>query len=230
MHEVIISVKNIGISYHIRKSLFRHEKYEVLKDLSFDIKRGETVGIIGRNGAGKSTLLKLLGGIFNPDIGVIENRSTKTSLLSLQVGFDEHLSGQDNAVISGMLLGYNKEYINTKLDEIKNYSELGDFFYRPIKMYSLGMKARLGFAAAINFTPEVLLLDEVLGVGDERFREKSTESMAKLIKSDHTVVLVSHSMWVMTELCDRLLWIENGLLQMQGNSFEVYDAYQQASR
>ncbi|MFT5692198.1 MAG: lipopolysaccharide transport system ATP-binding protein [Oceanicoccus sp.] len=226
MNEVIISLKNISLSYRKKKSFFRHEYHEALKDISFDIRRGETVGIIGRNGVGKSTLLKILSGIFMPDKGTIENHSTKTSLLTLQAGFDLNLCGRDNAILSGMLLGYEKEYIYSKLKDIEEYCELGPFFREPLKSYSNGMKARLGFATATHLTPEVLLIDEVLGVGDEKFRIKATETMESMIRSDHTVILVSHAGGVMSKLCDRIIWIENGVVKDQGDPDSILKAYQ----
>lgn len=226
MSEVIISVKNIGVSYRKRKSFFRHDYYQALKDVSFDVMRGETLGIIGRNGAGKSTLLQILSGIYMPDTGSIENHSKKTSLLTLQAGFDPNLCGRDNVILNGMLLGYSKQQIHAKMSEIEAYSELGNFFYEPIKTYSTGMKARLGFATATYLTPEVLLIDEVLGVGDERFRKKANETMEAMIRSDHTVVLVSHSGGVMTKLCDRIIWIEQGVVKAQGEPAAILKAYQ----
>ncbi len=228
MSDVIVSVKNIGLSYRKKRSFFRHSFHEALKDVSFDIYRGETVGIIGRNGSGKSTLLKVLSGIYKPDTGVIDNRSRKTSLLTLQAGFDDNLSGQDNALLSGMLLGYDKEEILSNMTNIEEYSELGKFFYEPMKSYSTGMRARLGFATLTFLTPEVLLLDEVLGVGDNKFREKSSKTMTDMISSDHTVVLVSHSVPTLLSLCSRVIWIDEGVVRQQGEPQVVLSAYQAA--
>jgi len=226
--DIIISVKNVGLSYRKKKSFFRHEYHPALKDISFDVRRGETVGIIGRNGVGKSTLLKLLSGIYMPDTGSIVNHARKTSLLTLQAGFDLNLCGRDNAIISGMLLGYDKERIHAELDNIESYSELGEFFYQPLKTYSTGMRARLGFATATHLSPEVLLVDETLGVGDEKFKKKATATMEAMIQSDRTVILVSHAASVMAKLCNRIVWIENGLIRDQGDPTTVLAAYQQS--
>ncbi|MEM8498587.1 MAG: ATP-binding cassette domain-containing protein [Pseudomonadota bacterium] len=228
MSDVIVSLKNIGLSYRKKRSFFRHSFHAALKDVSFDIYRGETVGIIGRNGSGKSTLLKVLSGIYKPDTGVIDNRSRKTSLLTLQAGFDDNLSGRDNALLSGMLLGYGKEEILSNMANIEVYSELGKFFHEPMKSYSTGMRARLGFATLAFLTPEVLLLDEILGVGDNKFREKSSKTMADMISSDNTVVLVSHSAPTVLGLCSRVIWIEEGMVRQQGDPKEVVSAYQAA--
>ena len=229
MDNAIISLKGVGLSYRKKKSFFRHEYYEALKDITFDVKPGETLGIIGRNGAGKSTLLKILSGIYLPDKGTIINRSKKTSLLTLQAGFDQNLSGKDNVVLSGMLLGYSKAKIYSELDNIESYSELGKFFHEPIKTYSTGMRTRLGFATATYLKPEVLLLDEVLGVGDERFKAKATETMTEMMQSDHTVVLVSHSGAAMTAYCDRIIWIEGGTVKGEGSPAETLSRYSESS-
>jgi len=229
MENELILVRNVSVIYRKRKALFQHEFYEALRDVSFDVLRGETLGIIGKNGAGKSTLLKLLSGIYAPDKGYIVNKSVKTSLLTLRAGFDDNLSGRDNAILSGMLLGYPKEYVLSKLDDVEKYADIGEFFDEPIKTYSTGMKARLGFAVATYLTPEVLLIDEVLGVGDDRFREKAVATMKSMMRSDQTVVVVSHSAKTMSELCDRIIWIENGCVAVEGEPEVVLKAYHERS-
>jgi lipopolysaccharide transport system ATP-binding protein len=208
--EPIIKLENVGVRYRKRKSWFRHDYHDALKEISFELYSGETLGIIGHNGAGKSTLLKVLSGIYAPDVGSIINNSMKTSLLTLNVGFDQNLNGKDNAIISGMLLGYSKQQVYSQIDNIENYCELGDFFYEPIKTYSSGMRARLGFATAAFLRPEILLIDEVLGVGDASFRKKATLTMKNMIKSDQSIVLVSHSENTIKRLCDRVIALENG--------------------
>lgn len=225
MNEIIISVKNIRVAYRQRRSFFRHKYFEALKDVSFDVRKGETLGVIGRNGAGKSTLLKVLSGIYLPDSGLIDNKARKTSLLTLQAGFDADLCGRDNARLSGMLMGYDKRFVESKLDDIEQYSELGDFFYSPIKTYSTGMKARLGFAVATYLTPEVLLVDEVLGVGDAKFKEKAAKTIEDMILSDQTVILVSHSAGAMSKLCDRIVWIEEGVVKAEGDPDKILEKY-----
>lgn len=229
MSEIIISVKNIRVAYRQRQSFFRHKYYEALKDVSFDVRKGETLGVIGRNGAGKSTLLKVLSGIYMPDSGVIENKAKKTSLLTLQAGFDADLCGRDNARLSGMLMGYSKGFVESKLDDIEQYSELGDFYYSPMKTYSTGMKARLGFAVATYLTPEVLLIDEVLGVGDAKFKKKAAKTIEGMILSDQTVILVSHSAGSMSKLCDRIVWIENGVIKDEGDPDTILKKYHEDS-
>jgi|TARA_B110000902_G_scaffold267253_1_gene359553 lipopolysaccharide transport system ATP-binding protein len=228
MRETVISLKDVALWYRLGRTLRKNSYYKVLKSITFDVQRGETLGIIGRNGAGKSTLLKLLADIYEPDSGIITNKAHKTSLLTLSAGFDQQLSGRDNAVISGMLLGYSKSKVEAELENIKEYSELGDFFYQPISTYSSGMRARLGFATAVYTTPEILLIDETLSVGDAVFEQKARKTMENMIKSDQTVVLVSHSISSVKKLCDRVIWIEHGLVERQGNAAEVVAAYSQA--
>jgi len=225
MNDVIISLQDVGISYRIRKSFFRHTRFDALNNVSFELRRGETLGVIGRNGAGKSSLLKLLSGIYEPDRGVIVNKATKTSLLSLQAGFDPNLSGRDNAIVSGMLLGYSREQSYSQLELVKEYSDLKDFFYEPIKTYSTGMRARLGFAVASYMTPEILLVDEVLGVGDVKFATKARATIESMIRSDQTVVLVSHSINKIKSLCNKALWLDQGTMKMFGSVDDVLDAY-----
>lgn len=204
--DILISLRNAGVRYKRRGGLFRSAHYhQAFEGLDLDICRGETLGIVGRNGAGKSTLLRLIAGIIQPDSGEIVNRGATVALLALQAGFDVELPGVDNAIISGMLLGYARKQVESRLDEIAAFSELGEFMYEPVKSYSTGMRARLGFSVAIYLTPDVLLLDEVLSVGDKQFREKAELEMMKRITSDQTVVLVSHSDGLIKRVCDRKL-------------------------
>lgn len=204
--EVVLSLKNVSLSYKQRQGFFRPAKrFFALKDVSFDIYKGETLGVIGRNGAGKSTLLKLMAGILKPDCGEVVNKGVSVSLLALQAGFDAELSGRDNAILGGMLLGYSRKQAEARLDEITRFSELGDFMEQPIKTYSAGMRSRLGFSLAMYLSPDVLLLDEVLSVGDKEFRKKAEQEMMKKIHSDQTVILVSHSESQVNRLCDRCI-------------------------
>ncbi|WP_274127922.1 ABC transporter ATP-binding protein [Photobacterium pectinilyticum] len=221
----IVELKNVGVSYNERKSLFKSTKYHALKDITFDIFKGETLGIIGRNGAGKSTLLRLLAGIIEPDKGVVKYHTNSVSLMALQAGFDSNLSGRQNAVISGMLLGYRKSDVVSQLEDIKNFSELGEFFEKPIKTYSSGMKAKLGFSIAMFTSPDILLIDEVLGVGDVRFRQKAEMAIAEKVASDITVVIVSHSEHQVSSLAERIVWIENGVVRKVGTAKEVYPEF-----
>lgn len=223
--EVLISVQNVSVSYSIRDGLFKWSKFTPLEDISFDLRRGETIGVIGRNGVGKSTLLRLIAGILEPDRGRIVNNGARVSLLSLGVGFVPHLTGRQNAMLSGMLLGLRKAEIARKIDSIIKFSDLGAFFDQPLQTYSSGMRARLGFSVAIQIDPDVLLIDEVLGVGDEEFKAKSTSEMKKLIKSEKSVVLVSHNLSTVRELCDRIVWIEDGRIKRADLTELVLDEY-----
>ncbi len=211
--DVIISLQDVGVRYKRRGGLFRKPEYfQALEGVSFDIRRGETLGILGRNGAGKSTLLRVVAGIIQPDSGEIVNHGVTVSLLALQAGFDAELPGTDNAILSGMLMGYTRKQVEARLDDIAEFSELGDFMYEPVKTYSSGMKARLGFSVAMYMTPDVLLLDEVLSVGDKQFKKKAETEMMKKLHSDQTVLLVSHSERQVGRLCERVVEIQGGVL------------------
>lgn len=224
-HTVVLQLDNIGVYFNKRISLFNREKNWALKHVSFDVRSGETLGVIGHNGAGKSTLLRVLAGIMAPDEGNIVRHCDSASLLSIQIGFLPHLSGRDNAILSGMLLGCSKKEIVSKMDQIIDFSELGNRIDDPFRTYSAGMKARLGFGVAFTSDPDILLIDEVLGVGDRDFRTKSTNAMKEKIESDKTVVLVSHSEPLVRSICDRVIWIENGETMAQGPVDTVLEKY-----
>lgn len=226
-HRTLISVKSIGLDYSLGLSLRNRKKYTVLKDISFELYAGDSLGVIGRNGAGKSTLLKLLANIITPDRGEIINHNAKVALMALQVGFDYQSSGRENILLSGLLLGFDENQILDKLESIVNFSELGQFIDQAVRTYSTGMKARLGFSICYILQPEVMLIDEVLGVGDFDFRKKSNAAMKERIQSDQTVVLVSHDAKTIKALCNRAIWIENGTCQMVGDAAEVVDAYEE---
>jgi lipopolysaccharide transport system ATP-binding protein len=197
-----------------------------LKSVSLDILAGESLGVIGRNGVGKTTLLRVLADIIAPNGGSFENFGATTAMLSLQVGFDPQASGRTNILLSALLLGYTKIEIQEKTDEIIAFSELGEFIDQPLAGYSMGMRARLGFSVCYFMQPDVLLIDEALGVGDLEFREKSTKAMQEKIKSDQTVVLVSHSANTIRQLCNRAVWIEDGVSRMDGDVDEVVESYE----
>jgi lipopolysaccharide transport system ATP-binding protein len=223
----VLNVDHVGLYYTRRQGFMKRERFWALKDISFDLYAGETLGVIGRNGVGKSTLLKVLAGIIAPDTGTVtvHRPDLRISLLSLGAGFVPFLSGRENAVLNGMMLGATKKEVASRMDDILAFSELNDFFDQPVNTYSTGMRARLGFSVAYHLDPDVILLDEVLGVGDEAFRNKSTDAMKQRIKSDKTVVLVSHSVQMVRELCDRVVWIEDGKSRLEGPAPEVLDAY-----
>lgn len=223
--EVVLYAQDISLSYRKRKSFFRHDTHQVLNSITFEINRGETIGIIGRNGCGKSSLLKVLAGIYQPDGGEIQTGDISVSLLSLSLGFEGELSGWDNALLSGMLLGFSKKYVLSVLDDVVSFSELESYVHEPIKSYSSGMKMRLGFSLALYLKPDILLIDEVLTVGDISFRKKAEDAMRSKINSDETIVLVSHSSSQIVTLCDRVIWLEEGLIRGQGDPRMVIDEY-----
>jgi lipopolysaccharide transport system ATP-binding protein len=222
----VLALDNVGVAYRRGRSLRSGELYWALKDISLELKHGETLGVIGRNGVGKTTLLKVIAGIIAPDRGEIRNAGVSASLLSLQVGFVPLLTGRENAILSGMLLGAPKARIETNMDELAAFAELGDFLDEPVSSYSAGMRARLGFSVAMQADPDILLIDEVLGVGDAAFRKKSSDEIKRRIRSNRSVILVSHNTRIMAELCDRVVWIEQGVSRMQGKADEVLAAYE----
>ncbi len=226
----ILSLQHVGLYYSRRLRFLRRSRFWALKDISFDLHAGETLGVIGKNGVGKSTLLRVLAGIIAPDTGkiMVHRPGLRISLISLQAGFVPYLTGRENAILSGMLLGATKKEICGRMDDIVAFSELNGFFDEPVNTYSTGMRARLGFSVAYHVEPDVILLDEVLGVGDEAFRQKSTDAMKKRIQSDKTVVMVSHSAPLLKEMCDRLVWIEDGKTHAQGPVPDVLEDYQKS--
>lgn len=220
----LMSLRHVGLCYRRQRGLFGDE-YWALKDVSFDLYPGETLGVLGRNGAGKSSLMRLMAGIVKPDRGRLINYGFKAALLSLRLGFMSHLSGRENAILSGMLMGLHRAEIEALMPAIIEFSELYDFIDEPVSTYSSGMSARLGFAVAFQLDPDILLVDEVMGVGDEDFNRKSTELMKERIRTDKTVVLISHNASQIKQLCDRAVWIEDGVTQLQGPPAEVVEAY-----
>jgi len=223
----LLTLQNVGMYYSQRNGVFGRKKFWALRDISFDLNYGETLGIIGKNGVGKSTLLRVLAGIISPNTGqvIVHRKEVKISLISLQAGFLPFLTGRENAILSGMLLGSTRKEIMCEMEKIIAFSELGDFIGQPVNTYSTGMRARLGFSVAYYADPDVMLLDEVLGVGDEDFKIKSTEAMKKRIQSEKTVVLVSHSAPLLREVCDRIVWIADGRTKAQGEVEEILKRY-----
>ncbi len=225
-HENILSVQDVRLCYRRRSGFLKWFEHTALSAISFDLKRGETLGVFGRNGCGKSTLLRLLAGLVDPTSGTITcDKSIRRALLTLGLGFRGDLSGRDNALLSIMLQGGTKGEALEALPGIHEFSELDAFFDEPVKTYSAGMRARLGFASAIMTDVDVMLIDEVLSVGDIQFRQKAEATILEKITSQQTVVFVSHSAEQIRKLCQRAIWIEGGELRLIGDAGEVSRAY-----
>ena len=208
--------------------LFRKQKpseFVALHGVSLEIQKGEVVGIIGRNGSGKSTLLRVIAGIYPPDEGEVHAAGDISLLAGLGTGFSQHQTGRENALLYGSILGHSEREMNEKIDEIIEFSELGSFIDEPLRTYSAGMKARLGLAVASAINPNILLIDEVLGVGDPNFREKSKKKILDMVKGASTVVIVSHSFGLMTDICDRVVLIEKGELEFVGKPKDAVKRY-----
>jgi len=223
----IMELRNVSVRYKTHRAFFRHDYFTALDDIHLDIEKGETLGVIGPNGCGKSTLLRVLANIYGIDTGTIAWNCEHVALLSLALGFDAELSGRDNAIISGMMLGRRKQHLLKMLDEIIEFSELEEFIDKPIKTYSSGMRARLGFSVAVETQTKKLLIDEVLGVGDRNFKRKAESAMVNKINSDQTVVLVSHSLEQIERLCQRVLLLKAGKIKMIGDPQDVLSEYKQ---
>ncbi len=208
----------------------KKEKREVLKGVSLKIKKGEAVGLIGVNGSGKSTLLKLMTKIIYPNKGKIETKGKLTSLLELGAGFHPDFSGRENIYFNASIFGLTKKEIDDRLDKIIEFSELQDFIDNPVRTYSSGMYMRLAFAVAINVDADILLIDEILSVGDEHFQNKCFEKMKQLKEQGKTMVFVTHSMQSVKNLCNRAIWLCDGKIKMDGNTDEVVDAYIESTK
>lgn len=203
----------------------KREKREILNDINIDIKKGETVALIGVNGSGKSTLLKLMTQIIFPNKGTIETHGKLTSLLELGAGFHPDFSGRENIYFNSSIFGLTKKEIDSRLDQIIEFSELGELIDNPVRTYSSGQYMRLAFSVAINVDAEILLIDEILSVGDQHFQEKCFNKMRELKKEGKTMVFVTHSMESVRNLCDRAIWLYNGKVRMDGNTNEVVNEY-----
>lgn len=227
-----IGYKNIQ-AYSIKKSLLRLKKvhveeFQAVKGVSFEVPEGEILGIIGKNGSGKSTMLKALAGIFSPDKGTIDMKGHTVSLLSIGVGFQKEVTGRENILLSGMLLGFSEEEIRAKMPEIIEFADLGKFIDMPVKTYSSGMHSKLAFSITAILETEIMLIDEVLSVGDRRFKKKSYEKMKELISHrNRTVVIVSHHENTLRELCDRVMWMHEGEIKRIGDPEEVLKEYEE---
>ena len=199
--------------------------FTALKNISFEVLAGETVGIIGKNGAGKSTILGLLAGVLKPTLGEVNVHGRLAPLLQLGAGFHGELSGRDNILLNGILLGMLKQEVEEQVDSIIEFSELIKFIDQPIRTYSSGMKARLGFSVAVHSEPDILLIDEVLSVGDKDFQEKCIEKMLDFKDSGKTIIFVSHSMKQIEQICERVIWIEQGNIRLSSKPEEVLPVY-----
>ena len=235
-----ISVEDVSVTYRTSleraptlKStvlkLGRREKIvreiEAVKQVSFDVPHGEVLGIVGANGAGKSTLVRTIAGILPPTTGRVEVFGRVSTLLALGVGFNKDLTGRDNVRLGGLAAGYDRAHLAEKYEDIVRFAELGEFMDLPMRTYSSGMYGRLGFAVAVHMDPDILLIDEALSVGDARFRRKSANKMRELVEQARTIVLVSHALGTVRELCDQAIWLDHGVLRMWDEPDAVVDAY-----
>lgn len=240
MSEILIEVRDVTMRFHMNtdrilslkefltravRGKIEYYDFTALEHVSFTVMKGETLGLIGHNGAGKSTMLKLISGILKPTEGSIHVQGNVVPMLELGSGFDMDLTGRENIFLNGAIMGYSEEFLNRKYDEIVAFSELGQFIETPIRNYSSGMLARLAFSVASMVEPEILIVDEILSVGDANFQEKSRTRMLELMGGGTTVLFVSHNLTQISEMCDRVLWLEHGQMKMLGNAQEVCDAY-----
>lgn len=211
------------------KGKLKFNEFLALDHVSFSLEKGKTLGLIGKNGAGKSTTLKLISGILKPTEGIIRTYGNIVPMLELGAGFDLELTGKENIYLNGAILGYSKEYLESKYDEIVSFAEIQDFIDMPIRNYSSGMMARLAFSIASVVQPEILIVDEILAVGDVAFQEKSFNRMKELMSGGATVLFVSHDLEKIEEMCDKVIWLERGKVIMFGDTDEVCSAYKKAT-
>ncbi len=230
MSDPLIRLENTGVYYRGGWTLGARppETPWALRGLNLEIQKGEKLGIVGRNGCGKSTLLRLLAGIITPDEGSIRYSQSglHVQLLALGVGFEGNLTGAENAILSGLFMGKSRRHMESRLREIQEFSELADAFYHPVNTYSSGMNARLGFSIALQTDPDVFLIDEILGVGDHGFLNKSREAIQKKFKSDTTVILISHEAKTISSICSRAVWMNKGNILAQGDPVDVCKTYE----
>jgi ABC-2 type transport system ATP-binding protein len=234
MTDTSIQLEGITLHFPKQRNIFgivadffkkKERKFTALSGIDLEIKQGEVIGIIGRNGSGKSTLLRVISGIYPPDEGEVYAAGDLSLLAGLGTGFSAHQTGRENALLYGSILGHGEMEMRSKLEEIIDFSELGSFIDEPLRTYSAGMKARLGLAVASAINPNILLIDEVLGVGDPNFREKSKKKILDMVKGASTVVIVSHSFGLMTDICDRVVLLDHGKIVTQGDPQDSIKAY-----
>ena len=239
--EIAISVNDLHVYYRdmnrfsLKKSGLKSRGsgkiFKAVKGVTFEVPKGQILGICGKNGSGKSTLLRAISGIFSADKGSINLHGNSISLLSIGVGFQKQLTGYENIFLSGMLLGYSKEQIEEKVKDIIEFSELGDFIYKPVRSYSSGMYSKLAFSITAILETDIMLIDEVLSVGDIHFKEKSYNKMKELISDDkRTVVIVSHNSKTIIELCDKVIWLHEGLIKDEGDPETIMNEYEHFMR
>lgn len=221
--EKIDSIKEYFIK--VMKKQLMYREFTAVENVSFQIRRGEVVGLVGLNGSGKSTMLKIIAGVMKPTKGSVSVKGTIAPLIEVGAGFNPNLSGRENIFLNGYLLGYSKNYINEHMEEIIDFSELGEFIDVPLKNYSSGMKARLGFSIATAVKPEILIVDEVLAVGDFKFQEKCQKRIASMMENNTTVLFVSHAINQVKKLCSRCIWLEKGRVVMDGETEKVCAKY-----
>ncbi|MBQ9768226.1 MAG: ABC transporter ATP-binding protein [Lachnospiraceae bacterium] len=236
-----VSVQGLGVKFHLSeqkvdnlkeyiirivKRQMRYKEFWALRDVSFEVKQGERVAILGLNGAGKSTLLKVIAGVLKATEGTVKRSGVLVPLLELGAGFDPQYTGAENIYLYGAMLGYSKAFLKEKYDEIVEFSELGDFIHVPVKNYSSGMRARLGFSIATLVEPDILILDEVLSVGDAKFRKKSEKRIKEMFNKGTTVLFVSHNLPQVRSLCTRAVLLEKGHLIEDGPVEEVVDLFE----
>lgn len=221
--EKLESLKEYFLKLVTRKLMF--EDFIAVDNVSFEIKKGDVFGIVGLNGSGKSTTLKLISGILTPTRGTVETQGTIAPLIELGAGFDFDLTARENIYLNGSVLGYSKKFMDEKFDDIVEFSEMREFLDTPMKNYSSGMVARIGFAIATVTKPDILIVDEILAVGDFHFQEKCEQRINSMINDDTTVIIVSHSIEQIERLCKHCVWLEKGKIRMIGDAKEVCDAY-----
>lgn len=236
----MIKIDNVTLDYKVQKehiqslkeylvNMFKgkltYESFRAVNDVSIDIKKGEVVGIVGRNGAGKSTLLKVIAGVLTPTVGEVKINGVIAPMLELGAGFDQDLTARENIYLNGAILGYSKEFLESKYEEIVEFSELRDFIDQPVRTFSSGMTMRLAFSIATIVEPEILIVDEILSVGDAHFKAKSENRMRELMAGGTTVLMVSHALPQIQDLCSRVIWLEKGKVKMDGNTKTVCDEY-----
>lgn len=241
MSEIALKVDHVSIDYHDLSHMSLHQSFlkgeakrsnvvRAVNDVSFTVNKGEILGIVGRNGSGKTTLLRSIAGIFQPDEGTIDTFKNRVALMAIGIGFNGNNTGRENILKSGMLLGCSLDYVKEHMDAIIDFSELGDFIDRPVRTYSSGMYSKLSFSVTAILDTDIMLVDEVLSVGDEHFRKKSYKKMEELMLSERTVLIVSHATDTLKQFCDRVLWINDSRFMMIGDTKEVLAAYDESMK